>query len=91
MASISLGEHFEKFAQEKIAEGRYQNVSEVVRAGLRLLEDYEMSIQERMRLLKAKIDEAWNDPRLSRPAAEVFDRIEILHAQTVESGKHGRS
>jgi Arc/MetJ-type ribon-helix-helix transcriptional regulator len=34
---------------------RYQNASEVARAGLRLLEDYEMSIQERRRL---QIDEA---------------------------------
>src|SRR5689334_1301256 len=43
MASISLGEHFEKFVQEQISQGRYQNVSEVVRAGLRMLEDYEMT------------------------------------------------
>jgi len=41
MASINLGEHFEKFVQRQIERGRYQNVSEVVRAGLRLLEDYE--------------------------------------------------
>jgi putative addiction module CopG family antidote len=41
MASINLGEHFEKFVQHQIEHGRYQNVSEVVRAGLRLLEDYE--------------------------------------------------
>ena len=45
MASISLGDHFEKFAQEQIAQGRYQNVSEVVRAGLRMLEDSEMTRQ----------------------------------------------
>ena len=89
MASVSLGDHFEKFAQEKIAEGRYQNVSEVVRAGLRLLEDYEMSAQERARVLKAKIDEAWNDPRPSRPAAEVFDRLEALHSETTAKNQRG--
>jgi len=41
MASINFGDHFEKFVQQQIEHGRYQNVSEVVRAGLRLLEDYE--------------------------------------------------
>ena len=58
MASVSLGDHFEKFAQEQIAQGRYQNVSEVVRAGLRMLEDYEMTRQERLKDLKAKIKAA---------------------------------
>jgi antitoxin ParD1/3/4 len=83
MASISLGDHFQKFVQEQIARGRYQNASEVVRAGLRLLEEHEMSIQERRRRLKAKIDEAWDDPRPSVPAEDVFERIEALHSETV--------
>jgi len=81
MASIHLGEHFEKFVQERIAQGRYQNASEVVRAGLRLLEERELSLEERTRYLKAQIDEAWNDPRASRPAEEVFDRIDAIHAK----------
>ena len=81
MASISLGEHFEKFVQERVAQGRYQNASEVVRAGLRMLEDYEMSLQERAQLLKARINEAWDDPRPSRPADQAFERIEAAHAE----------
>ena len=81
MASINLGEHFEHFVQQQIAHGRYQNVSEVVRAALRLLEDYEMSAQERAQRIKAKIDEAWDDPRPSRPLDEVFERLEALHTR----------
>ena len=88
MASINLGEHFEHFVQQQIAHGRYQNVSEVVRAGLRLLEDYEMSVQERVRLIKAKIDEAWDDPRPSLPIDEVFERLEALHTHTVHARHH---
>ena len=90
MASISLGEHFEQFVQAKIAQGRYQNSSEVVRAGLRLLEDYEDLAEERKRQLKAKIDAAWNDPRPSRPASEVFDRIEALHKRTKKARSHAK-
>jgi antitoxin ParD1/3/4 len=79
MASISLGDHFEKFAQDQIAQGRFQNVSEVVRAGLRMLEDYELSRQERMQSLKSRINDAWDDPGPSRPADDAFGRIEKLH------------
>lgn len=39
--SISLGNYFDEFVQRKISEGRYKNVSEVIRAGLRLLEEDE--------------------------------------------------
>ena len=39
--SISLGNYFDQFVSYQVSVGRYKNVSEVVRAGLRLLEDEE--------------------------------------------------
>jgi antitoxin ParD1/3/4 len=39
--SVSLGGHFDGFVQTSIAAGRYKNASEVIRAGLRLLESEE--------------------------------------------------
>ena len=42
--SISLGNYFEQFVKNKVNEGRFKNVSEVIRAGLRLLEEEESKI-----------------------------------------------
>ncbi|QQB14039.1 type II toxin-antitoxin system ParD family antitoxin [Brevibacterium casei] len=39
--SISLDDHFVDFLSQEVASGRYQSASEVVRAGLRMLEDHE--------------------------------------------------
>jgi antitoxin ParD1/3/4 len=43
--SISLGEHFNKFVDEQVSGGRYGSVSDVVRAGLRLLEEREAKVR----------------------------------------------
>ena len=42
--SISLGNYFDEFVHKRISEGRYKNVSEVIRAGLRLLEEEESKV-----------------------------------------------
>lgn len=42
--SITLGDYFDEFIQSVLREGRYKNVSEIVRAGLRLLEEEEQKV-----------------------------------------------
>ncbi len=56
--SISLGDYFDQFVQNQVSVGRYKNVSEVIRAGLRLLENEE----SRVIALKNAIQKGLNSP-----------------------------
>jgi len=42
--SVSLGNYFESFVDNRVSEGRFKNASEVIRARLRLLEEEENKI-----------------------------------------------
>jgi antitoxin ParD1/3/4 len=50
--SMTLGEHFDGFITQQVAEGRYASASEVVRAALRLFEDNERKIATLRHLLQ---------------------------------------
>ncbi|MEY3048461.1 MAG: hypothetical protein RL365_499 [Bacteroidota bacterium] len=67
--SITLGNYFDQFIQGILRKGRYENASEVVRAGLRLLEEEEQKIIA----LRHAIDEGINSG-----LAEDFDPEEHL-------------
>lgn len=43
--SISLGDHFADFVDQQVESGRYGSASDVVHAGLRLLEDHETRVK----------------------------------------------
>lgn len=51
--SFSLGDHFVSFINAKVEEGRYGSASDVVRAGLRLLEEEEAKLAA----LRSALDE----------------------------------
>jgi len=55
--SVALGSYFEEFVKRLLDSGRFNNTSEVVRAGLRLLEDDEKLREIRRRDLKSAIQE----------------------------------
>lgn len=85
MPNVHLGPHFEAFVSRKVEEGRYQNASEVVRAGLRLLEDAEAARLGRAAWIAAEIDAAFEDTADTVAATAVFDELERRHAQRRET------
>lgn len=74
--SISLTEHQQTFIEGLVASGRYHGVSEVVRAGLRLLEDEEERRAAAMRELKAGVETGLDDLKAGR--VEDFDPDAII-------------
>lgn len=54
--SISLGNYFDQFVQTQVSQGRYKNVSEVIRAGLRLLENEEIKVTALKNAIQEGID-----------------------------------
>ncbi|MBV8850085.1 MAG: type II toxin-antitoxin system ParD family antitoxin [Methylobacteriaceae bacterium] len=87
MPNFDLGQHYEDFVQEQIAQGRFQNASEVIRAGLRMLEDRETGLSERRAELKSQINQAFDDPQPSVPASEVFSSIESKHKAAMKAAR----
>lgn len=54
--SVSLGNYFEQFVENSIAKGRYKNASEMIRAGLRLLEEEEDKATALKKAIKDGLD-----------------------------------
>ena len=78
--SVSLGSYFDEFVSSQVSAGRYKNVSEVIRAGLRLLENEETKAIA----LKNAIQKGLKSPRV-----ENFDFDENLKRLKAEKRKNG--
>ena len=78
--SVSLGNYFEQFVTSQVSIGRYKNVSEVIRAGLRLLEDEE----SKALALRNAIQKGLDSPR-----NESFDFNENLLSLKAAKRKNG--
>lgn len=51
--NVNLTDHFDRFVQKKVQEGRFQDASEVMRAGLHLLEQQEKEAKEKLAILRS--------------------------------------
>ena len=78
--SISLGNYFDQFIQNRIKEGRFKNVSEVIRAGLRLLEEE----GNKVIALKTAIQEG-----IDSEIAKDFDPKKHLESLKAKKHSHG--
>lgn len=77
MISADLGQPLEMFVSALVATGRYNSKSEVLREGVRLIQEREV----RLAALDASIARGLTDADAgrTRPAEEVFDRLEAKY------------
>ena len=78
--SFTLGDHDRSFIADMVENGRFGNRTEVVRAGLRLLQDYENA--QKMKRLRILIAEG--DADLQAGHFSEFDNAEDLFKSVTE-------
>lgn len=75
-SSYSIGEHYEAFAKQLVASGRYASVSEVLRDGLRLMEEREALREWKLAELKKAIQDG-----IDSGDAEEWEDAETIKAE----------
>jgi antitoxin ParD1/3/4 len=61
-SSYTIGEHYEAFARKLVESGRYASMSEVLRDGMRLMEEREQLREIKLKALREAIQEGLDGP-----------------------------
>jgi antitoxin ParD1/3/4 len=93
--NINLTDHFDRFVQKEIKAGRYLNASEVLRAGLRLLEQQTREEQKKVALLRSLASEAFQELDQGKGITigddrELEDLMRQIGRRAVSSGRRRR-
>jgi antitoxin ParD1/3/4 len=76
--NVVLTEHQEEFVERLVTSGRYQNVSEVLREGLRMIESREVEDRVRLKALRDAANAGVADIEAGRFAS--FDTVEAVQS-----------
>ncbi len=92
--NVNLPPHFKKFVEKNVRDGRFGNASEVVRAGLRLLEHEQtvrqLKIQRLREAAKTGIDDVAAGRFTDLSASEVSSHLEKITASALQKPSAGR-
>jgi antitoxin ParD1/3/4 len=84
-SSYTIGQHYEGLVRQLVESGRYASASEVLREGLRLIEEREQQRQAKLEALRGAVREG-----LESGEPEPFDLTSFLtEARATKNGKHG--
>lgn len=75
--NVNLTEHYDQFVVEQLNAGRYRNISEVMRAGLRLLEQQTREDEKKLEVLRTLAAEGYRQ-------IEQGDFVEIRNRRELE-------
>jgi len=89
--TFSLPAEHAKYIDRQVASGAYASGSEVVRAGLRALQERDAAVELWLREEVAPVYDAMKeDPSRAIPAAKVFARIRARHAKRLKAQRRGK-
>ena len=83
--NVNLTDHFDSFITERISAGRFSNASEVVREGLRLLEQREREDAAKLEWLRVAAKEAFD--QLERGEGIEYETMDDLEADIKRMGE----
>jgi antitoxin ParD1/3/4 len=87
--SYSIGKHFEAFIERLIASGRYSTASEIIRDGLRLIEEREQDREAKLEWLRAAIQEGLGSPVEEVDIKEWIEDVKRRGRQRLAAGIDG--
>jgi antitoxin ParD1/3/4 len=87
--SYSIGKHFENFIEKLIESGRYSTASEVIRDGLRIIEEREQSREAKLEALRAAIQEGLDSPSEEVDIDEWMEDVKRRGRQRLAAEKDG--
>jgi antitoxin ParD1/3/4 len=88
-SSYAVGEHFEQFIKQQVEGGRYASASEVVRDGLRLLEEEQQRREATLEALRTEVKKGTASGK-GKPAEEVLGRLERKYVDMVSRATRAR-
>jgi len=89
-SSYTLGEHFEGFVKQLVESGRYSSASEVLRDGLRLLEDQEERREASLVRLRGDIQQGLESgPSEALDIESIIDEARAAHRPALRKAGNG--
>src|SRR5436305_13031570 len=88
--SYSVGKHFEAFIERLIAGGRYSTASEIIRDGLRMIEQREQSREAKLEALRAAIQEGLDSPSEEVDIDEMIEDVKRGGRERLAAERDGK-
>ena len=89
--SYSIGKHFEGFIESLIESGRYSTASEVMREGLRLIEEREQRRNAKLEALRAEIQKGLDSgPAEEVDIGEMIEAVKVRGRQRLAAEKNAK-
>jgi antitoxin ParD1/3/4 len=89
--SYSIGKHFEELIESLIASGRYSTASEIMREGLRLVEEREERRKAKLEALRAEIQKGFDSgPAKAVDLAEFIQSVKTRGRERLAARKRGK-